>query len=75
MFLGVNDPRVPEYERTPLRMNMIKRFFRTLCHAGFAPVFMFPNKNLGQMNGIASVFEANALRLCLWHIQRPVKLR
>ena len=75
MFLGVNDARVPEYERAPSRMDMIERFFRTLRRAGFAPVFMFSDKDLGQINGIENVFGANALRLCLWHIQRAVKLR
>ena len=76
MFLGDNNARIiPEHERTPSRMDMIQRFFRTLRHAGFAPAFMFSDKDVGQINGIETVFGANALRLCLWHIQRAVKLR
>ncbi|KAG2214782.1 hypothetical protein INT45_011563 [Circinella minor] len=57
------------------RSQLIAGFFTRLRSRGLNPRFMFTDKDEGQIDAISQVFGDNAVRLCLWHIMRAVKLQ
>ena len=57
------------------RSQLIAGFFTRLRSRGLNPRFMFTDKDEGQIDAISQVFSGNAVRLCLWHLMRAVKLQ
>ncbi|KAF7725365.1 hypothetical protein EC973_009631 [Apophysomyces ossiformis] len=67
------DPRHTPEENT--RSDVLKAFFTTLRQKGLQPKFMFTDKDVGQIAAIESTWEPRTLRLCLWHMQRSIKIK
>lgn len=66
----------PTNEQLSTRSDLISQFFTKLRERGLRSVrFMFTDKDEGQINAIANVFGEEAVRLCLWHLMRAVKLQ
>ena len=57
------------------RSQLIARFFGKLREKGLNPRFMFTDKDEGQINAINEVFGGDAVRLCLCHLMRAVKIQ
>ena len=57
------------------RSRLISRFFSKLHENGLNPRFIFTDKDEGQINAINEVFGGDAVRLCLWHLMRAVKIQ
>ncbi|KAG2211008.1 hypothetical protein INT45_003015 [Circinella minor] len=70
-------PYAPTTEkiREAIQLQLTARFFTRLHSQGLNPRFMFTDKDEDQISAISQVFSDNAVRLCLWHLMRTVKLQ
>ena len=57
------------------RSDVIAALFEKLHERGIRSIFIFTDKNEGQIDTIVQVFGDEAVRLCLCHLMKAIKLR
>ncbi|KAI9310380.1 hypothetical protein BX666DRAFT_2033110 [Dichotomocladium elegans] len=72
LLLDVNSEQVDPLNE---KKHVIRRFFSVLRQKRLMPTFFFTDKDAAQIYAIEAVWGTEVLRLCLWHLDRSVKLK